>query len=144
MKVLLDTSVVVAALVETHEAHERALPWLQRAHRKEGETLVAAHTLAELYAVLTRLPLRPSISPELAWRLIRDEVAAHVTVVSLSPEDCLAVLEHLSDLGIQGGATYDALLAYTAWKAGVDYLITLNAKHFQRVYPELVTRIKEP
>ena len=29
MKVLLDTSVLIAAMVESHPMHERALPWLQ-------------------------------------------------------------------------------------------------------------------
>jgi len=29
MKVLLDTSVLVAAMVEAHPAHEKSLPWLQ-------------------------------------------------------------------------------------------------------------------
>jgi predicted nucleic acid-binding protein len=144
MKVLLDTSVLVAALVEAHGAHEQALPWLQRAHRQEGETLIAAHSLAELYATLTRLPLRPPIRPELAWRLIREEIVPYVTVISLSPEDYLNVLEHLSDTGIQGGTTYDALLAYTARKAGAEHLITLNSRHFKKVYPEMVDQIREP
>jgi len=30
MKVLLDTSVLVAAMVEAHPAHEKSLPWLQQ------------------------------------------------------------------------------------------------------------------
>ena len=61
MKVLLDTSVLVAAMIEAHPAHERALSWLQRAKGKEITAAVACHTLAELYAVLTRLPLQPPI-----------------------------------------------------------------------------------
>jgi predicted nucleic acid-binding protein len=30
MRILLDTSVLVAAMIEAHPMHERALPWLQR------------------------------------------------------------------------------------------------------------------
>ncbi|MDO8722802.1 MAG: hypothetical protein Q7J31_11375 [Syntrophales bacterium] len=34
MKVLLDTSVLVAAMVEAHPAHETSLPWLSEFSRK--------------------------------------------------------------------------------------------------------------
>ena len=56
MNVLFDTSVLVAARVAAHPAHRRARPWLRRAKGGEVGFLVAAHTLAERYAVLTRLP----------------------------------------------------------------------------------------
>ncbi|MFQ5796842.1 MAG: type II toxin-antitoxin system VapC family toxin [Candidatus Bipolaricaulia bacterium] len=144
MKVLLDTSVLVAAMVEAHPAHERALPWLQRAKRKEVTTVVASHTLAELYAILTRLPVQPPISPAVAWQLIRENVLAALEVVSLSEDDYRAVLEHLSQMGIVGGATYDALIAYAASKATVDQLVTLNEKDFRRVYPDLSEQIVAP
>jgi predicted nucleic acid-binding protein len=63
MKVFLDTSILVAAFVEGHPYHTQALPWVQRAKRREIQGVIAAHTLAELYAVLTALPVRPRISP---------------------------------------------------------------------------------
>ncbi|HEV2064753.1 MAG TPA: PIN domain-containing protein, partial [Thermoanaerobaculia bacterium] len=74
MKVLFDTSVLVAAMVEPHPVHERALSWLKRARVGDFEFLVASHTLAELYAVLTTLPVRPRISPEIASRLVQQNV----------------------------------------------------------------------
>jgi predicted nucleic acid-binding protein len=144
MKVLLDTSVLVAAMVETHPAHERALSWLQRVKRKEVTAVVASHTLAELYAILTRLPVQPLISSATAWQLIRENVLATVEVVSLSEEDYRSVLEHLSVTGIVGGATYDALIGYTALKARVDQLVTLNEKDFRRVYPDLSKKLVAP
>lgn len=144
MRVMLDTSVLVAAMVEAHPAHQRALPWLQRARRKETTALVASHSLAELYAVLTRLPVYPPISPGLAWRLIRDIVLASLEVVPLSEGDYLAVLEHLAETEVTGGATYDALIAHAASKAQVDQLVTLNEQDFRRVYPELSERIVAP
>ena len=55
MKALFDTSVLVAASVETHPMHARAWPWLKRAHGGEVGFYVAAHSLAECYAVLTVL-----------------------------------------------------------------------------------------
>lgn len=144
MKVLLDTSVLVAAMVEAHPAHARALPWLQRARRQEVKVVVAAHTLAELYAVLTRLPVQPSISPAVAWQLIRENVLTTFEVIALSEQDYRSVLESLSRRGITGGATYDALIAHAASKAAVDQLVTLNEKDFSRIYPDLAERIIAP
>ena len=144
MKVLFDTSLLVAAMVEAHPAHGVALPWLQRAKAKTDTGLIAAHTLAELYAILTRLPVNPRISPALALQLIRSNVLATCTVVALADADYVTVLDHLARLGIAGGAVYDALLLHTAWKAGVDQVVTLNAHDFRRVYPALADKIVAP
>lgn len=66
MRVLLDTSVLIAAVVEGHPAHAVAFPWLQRVKAGTDIGVVAAHSLAEMYAVLTRLPTRPAILPAVA------------------------------------------------------------------------------
>ncbi len=56
MRTLFDTSVLVAALVEQHPKHERAIPWLSKAKADKFEFIVVSHSLADLYAVLTTLP----------------------------------------------------------------------------------------
>lgn len=144
MRILLDTSVLVAAMVEAHPAHTRALPWLQRTQGATDTGLVAAHSLAELYAILTTLPLQPRILPAVAQELIRRNVLDVSEVVSLSGGDYKAVIDHLSGLGIVGGATYDALILHSASKADVDQVVTLNEKDFRRVYPELADKIVSP
>jgi predicted nucleic acid-binding protein len=63
MKVLFDTSALVAAMVEGHPRHEQAWPWLQQAKAGKVQGVVAAHSLAELYAVLTVLPLQDEDLP---------------------------------------------------------------------------------
>ncbi len=143
MKILLDTSVLVAAMIETHPAHTRALPWLQRVKSGSDTGLVAAHSLAELYAILT-LPLQPRIPPSVTQALIRRNVFTVLEVVSLSDADYAAVIDHLSDLGIVGGATYDALILYAALKANIDQVATLNEKDFRRVYPQFAGKIVSP
>jgi predicted nucleic acid-binding protein len=35
MRALFDTSVIIAALVESHPMHERAFPWLKQAREKQ-------------------------------------------------------------------------------------------------------------
>ncbi len=144
MRVLLDTSVLVAAIHEGHSEHDRALPWLQQVQEGPDTGVVASHTLAELYAVLTTLPLPPRVSPATARELIRENVLAHFEVVALDKEDYVAVLSHLSEAGLSGGTIYDALLLHAAKKAGADRVLTLNESHFKRVFPELADRIAAP
>ncbi len=144
MKILLDTSVLVAAIVETHPAHKLTLPWLQRVKTKEDIGVVAAHSIAELYAILTTLPIQPRISPKVAKQLIQQDVLSVCEIVVLSDEDYKAVITHLAETGISGGVTYDALILHAALKARVDKVVTLNEKDFRRIYPELSEKIMSP
>ena len=144
MSVLLDTSVLVAAMVESHPAHARALPWLQRIQDGTDTGLVAAHSLAELYAILTTLPVQPHIPPTVAWQLIQHNVLNRFEVVFLSDEDYVAVIDHLSNLGIVGGATYDALILHAAAKANADQVVTLNERDFRRTCPDFADKIISP
>ncbi|VAX34835.1 hypothetical protein MNBD_UNCLBAC01-1474 [hydrothermal vent metagenome] len=71
MKILFDTSVFVAAIVSSHPKHTQAFLWLRRAKEGDFELYVAEHSLAELYAVLTTLPIKPRIFPSVAQKLIQ-------------------------------------------------------------------------
>jgi predicted nucleic acid-binding protein len=144
MKVLFDTSVLVAAVIEDHPEHKRCLPWLQRAHAGSLEFLVGAHSLAELYAVLSTYPARPRLSPELAARLVRENVTARARAVALAGSDYEAVVREMADLSLAGGVVYDALIARAARKAGADRLLALNPGDFQRVWPEGTDVIASP
>lgn len=144
MKVLFDTSVLVAAMVEPHPMHGRALPWLRRAKAGDYDFVVASHTLAELYAVLTTLPVVPRISPGAAWRLIHENVETAATVVSLSASEYGVTIKRLAELELTGGAVYDALIAQAAQKAGVGRVLTLNPEDFTRVWPEGETILRVP
>lgn len=144
MKILLDTSVLVAALVEPHPQHPRALPWLKKAKAQEIELAVSSHTIAELYAVLSTLPVSPRISPGLAWRLIHESVVPSATVVSLSSSDYLTTVKRLSDIGLSGGAVYDALIVKAAQKSEAARILTFNVNDFKRIWPEGASRIAAP
>ena len=144
MKVLLDTSVLVAAVVEAHPMHSVALPWLQRAKAKSDSGLVAAHSIAELYSVLTKLPLRPRIAPSVAVEVIERDVLDILEVVPLSGDDYRAVINRLAQMGITGGAIYDALIVHAARAAGAEQIVTLNQTDFQRIAPDLSGRIIAP
>ena len=143
MKVLLDTSVLVSAMLPDHMHHAHSQPWLERAKAGAVEAVVSGHTLAELYAVLTRLPRTPRISPAEALQLIQQNVTSN-TLVTLSADDYVKLIEQLARLGVAGGPVYDAVIAKAAELAGVDYLLTLNVGHFQRVWPMGASRVVSP
>ncbi len=144
MKILFDTSVLVAALEASHARHEGSFQWLERAKGKEFDFLVAAHTLAECFSVLSSLPVRPRLSPQQALQLLEANVLGHARVVTLSAADYTSLLRGLADLGISGGSVYDGLLAQAARIEEVDLLLTLNPAHFHRVWPEGEAKIRTP
>lgn len=144
MRVLFDTSILVAAIVAQHSAHRSAAPILRQAHIGEFEGLIAAHSLAELYAILTRLPFRPLISPATARQAIEHSVLSKLEVISLTEQDYIEVLSHLEQRGLIGGITYDALILKAAMKGEAERIYTLNAGDFKRIYPELSERIVSP
>ena len=149
MRALLDTSVLVAALVRSHPAHPRCLPWLGRALAGELELVLAAHSLAELHAILTSLPVKPRISPRTARALaeenrLRPRPIGIAEVIALDVEDYLVVLGAAADRGIAGGAVYHALIARAAELAEVDELVTLDPEDFRRVWASGVDRVRDP
>ena len=144
MRILLDTSVLVAALVEAHPRHVRALPWLQETKAGKHKLYVSTHSLSELYAVLTTLPLKPKISPLIAWRLIRENVEVSATLISLSATDYKNTVKEMAELGMRGGVIYDALIVKAARKEKVGCILTFNEKDFLRVWPEGESLINTP
>jgi len=52
IKVLFDTSVLVASILVNHEQHSACISWLIRVKRGEIQGYIGTHTLAELYAIL--------------------------------------------------------------------------------------------
>ncbi|MBE9037748.1 PIN domain-containing protein [aff. Roholtiella sp. LEGE 12411] len=143
MKILFDTSVLVAAMVAKHPRHSESLPWLQRVQTDEIKGFISTHTLAELYAILTRLPPNPQINPALAQRLLGENLKKAHKVV-LTAEDYQATIARMVSLNLPGGGIYDALIAQAAIKANVDVLLTLNANDFTRLGEDVARLVQVP
>ena len=135
MKVFLDTSVLVPALLEDHEFHERAFGVLDRVQGGKDEGVIAAHSLAECYAVLTRLPGQFRHAPEQALLSIEENILKFFTVTTLSAADYTTTLRDAAAGRIEGGTIYDALLLKSARKGNVQQIFTFNLKHFQAIAP---------
>src|SRR5260370_1331831 len=93
MKVFCDTNVLIAAFLSHHPHHEAARPVVEHIKAKLNEGMLAAHSLAESYAVLTRLPGSDQISPAVAWQLIHENVVKNFTLVALTHKDYSNALE---------------------------------------------------
>ena len=136
MKVFLDTSVIVAALVEDHPHHAQATALLLAAQKKTDQVFISGHSLAEAYAVLTRTPFSPRIYPAEAWQLLEESILAHVQVVALNPAEYRQVIQACSINGWIGGAVYDALHIHAAQTAVCERLYTFNLGEFRMLAPE--------
>ena len=84
MRLLFDTSMLVASLVETHPQHSVALQALKQMDPPDVR-IVAAHSLAEIYATLTRLPPPLRMSSHQAFGLIEKNILSTFEIVSLFP-----------------------------------------------------------
>lgn len=139
--IFFDTSVLIAASCPHHAQHEASLDRLATADARGGSC--AAHSLAELYSVLTRIPPPFRVPPEAALQ-ISQHTGKRFTVVTLTASEHLAALRELANRGLGGGITYDALIAACARKIRATRIYTLNQKHFRQVAPDLSARIFEP
>jgi predicted nucleic acid-binding protein len=108
--IVVDTSVAVAGFAEWHERHVAARGVLVRRAR------LVAHSALETYSVLTRLPPPNRVSGlAVSDFLTRSFPDPHLT---LKARDQRSLVARLVELGIAGGAVYDALIALTAGSAG--------------------------
>ncbi len=129
MRVLLDTSCLVAAALPQHEHHDATVADLAR-RRGAGQAFVmAAHAVLEAYAVLTRLPPPHRLTPADALGVLDRTWGKTETVALTGPESWRLVRQHAA-AGVAGGRVYDGQMAACAQKAKADEILTWNVRHF--------------
>lgn len=127
MSALLDSSVIVAALVESERSHRECRALLLG----QEELFVFAHAFAEVFNTLTGSRLGFRIPAPLASRILREKILPRVTVVSLSAEDMLLAMEQAEPRGVRGGAIFDFLHLVAAANGNAQRLYTLDVTDFQ-------------
>ena len=141
MKEFFDTSVFVGAFWRGHPQHDASLNLVSEAKRKNSAC--AAHTVAEVYATMTALPVKDVIPPEQAMLFVQ-EVRERCTIVTLTEDDYFETIEHVAARGLSSGRVYDALLLKCAAKVKAEAIYTWNLKHFRTIAPSLADRIQTP
>jgi len=109
-----DTSVAIALTLGDHVNHRAAV----RA-RRDHQPALAGHARFESYSVLTRLPDAQRLSPTEAGTALHRNFPE---TAWLSARQMHALTGHLIELGITGGAVYDALVADAANAASLPLL----------------------
>jgi predicted nucleic acid-binding protein len=133
----VDASVVVAALLAWHEAHETAFAALESAIG-EGDVVLPVSALVECYSVLTRLPAAHRLSPEDAAGLLESALRESGRLAGLRASSAWSFLAALVREQVRGGATYDRRILEEACAAGASRLLTLNGADFRRFATDAV------
>src|SRR6204780_5020698 len=135
MDIFFDTTVLVAASEQSHPHYTQAMPALLRVAAGQDKGFMGQHSIAEVFAALTRLPVQPRIHPVEAARIITENILPHFEVVSLGKEDYLEVVNTMASGGWSGAKIYDALLLRCAARAAVERIYTFNLGDFRQLAP---------
>jgi predicted nucleic acid-binding protein len=121
----LDSSVLVAALVEDEPSHEKCLQLLRK-----KDLATWTHALAEVFATLTggRLGLR--VPPAVAAELMDASLAPRLRLIELTAADLTGAIRKSESAGVRAGAIFDLLHLTAACRSSATALYTLNTRHF--------------
>jgi predicted nucleic acid-binding protein len=134
LNLFLDTSILVAACLGDHPDHAASIALFRQC--APATAFCAAHSLAETYSTLTRIPPPHRVTAAEATRFL-DTVCENLTPVSLESLEYREALRRAAVAGIVGGAIYDFLIAACARKAAAERRYTWNLKHYERFGPGL-------
>jgi predicted nucleic acid-binding protein len=115
----LDSSVIIAAFGPWHEHHAVAREILGVRPR------LPVHAELEAYSVLTRLPEPFRAEPQVVADFLRRTFTS--ARLTLAAEQHAALPSRMAELGVSGGAVYDALIGLTAKAAGAE-LVSLDRR----------------
>ena len=141
MNSFVDTSILIAASTATDIRRSACQDLLTKA--KPNSLFCAAHSLAEIFAVLSGRP-RPTKASPLDAASVVTHVRRTIVPIELTSDEYLRTIESVARLGHSGGIIYDALLMACARKAKAKRIYTLNIRHFRMLAPDLAHRILEP
>ena len=141
MKAFLDTSVLLATFYADHEHHAASIDLFLRFGR--DNTCCGAHSLAEVYAILTSMPTPRRVSGDQAL-LFLGNIGEKLTLVSLETHEYFRAAVACAEAGLAGGAIDDAILGHCALKARAEVLYTWNTKDFLRLPTAIASRVKTP
>jgi predicted nucleic acid-binding protein len=141
MKFFFDTSVLIAAVLVRHVHHQRSAAVYLKADKKTAAC--AAHSLAEVYASLTRMPGAHRMEGDQVLLFLED-IRRRFTVITLDEEDYYSAIASAATAGVSGGTIYDALLGRCALKANAATIYTWDLNHFKLLGPEVARRVQSP
>ena len=141
MKGFLDTSVLVPVFYGDHIHHRASMELFIQFDKSTG--CRGAHSLAEVYSTLTRMPGKHRIGAGQAILFI-ESIRGRLSIVALNGNEYASSLKASAALGTVGGAIYDALLVACALKVHAEAIYTWNTRHYTLCGREVVRRLQTP
>ena len=141
MKGFFDSSVLVPVFCGDHIHHQASLALFIQFDKSTG--CCGAHSLAEVFSTLTRMPGKHRISGAQAMLFI-STIRERLSIIAPDGDEYADALETSAALGIVGGGTYDAMLAHCAIKAQAEAIYTWNVRHYAQCGPEVTRRLRTP
>lgn len=108
------------------------MPWLTAVNDGEVAGECSVHALAETWAVLTRLPIDPAISPAAATAAV-ERLAGMLDVTELDLKLYWKAIRRCSERDARSGALFDALHLVAAEESSATALVTFNPRDFERL-----------
>src|ERR1019366_2931395 len=135
MKGFFDTSVLVPVFYGDHIHHEASLELFIQFDK--STCCCGAHSLAEVYSTLTRMPGKHRISAEQAMLFI-GSICERLSIIALDGDEYADALQAWAARGIVGAGIYDALLAQCGIKAQAESIYSWNGRHYGLFGPEVI------
>jgi len=136
IEALLDSNVVIAAIIEGHEHHAASLTLMTGASREAFA--IAAHSFAETYNTLTRRgelgPYR--FSPREAWPAL-EAIRAMTALIGLTPAQTFEAVGAYAQSGGIGARIYDRLIGEVAVVHRIPVIVTWNVGQMRNLFPDL-------
>lgn len=140
MKEFFDTSVLISAFWSGHPQHQAGLARVSAANKKRSAC--AAHTLAEVYATMTVLPVKDVIPPEQVLLFVQiQEVGDRFTIITLAEDDYFEIIDRAAARGFTSGASMMLCFLQCAAKAKAEAIYTWN---LQAILPSRLTESGPP
>ncbi len=136
--ILIDSNVIVAALVGNHPHNKAALGLLGL--DPLPPMMVAAHSYAEAFVTLTRRsgPGAYGIDATRVRNLLYD-LQRSTKMVAMTAEQTIDSIRRFADIGI-GARLYDYLIGRTGVLYGATAIVTFNTGHMRALFPQVAVQ----
>jgi predicted nucleic acid-binding protein len=141
VKAFFDTSVLIPVFQSYHIHHQASFELFKKFPPRQA--CCGAHSLAEVYSTLTRMPPPHRFRPEQVMLFLSD-IQSQLSLIALEADEYFQAIGDFAALGVTGGAIYDGLLARCAQKARAEKIFTWNIRHFRQFGPDIEKKLRTP
>ena len=132
---------LVAVCQGDHRHHEASIEAFLTFEKSDAAC--AAHSVAEVYSVLTRMPGEWRMTAAQAMTFL-GTVRERLTIIALDAAEYFTGIQNFAAAGVVGGTVYDGIQALCATKAHAEAIYTWNLRHFRQFGPDITSRLRTP